>query len=59
MFIRRFTCIDATDARLTTGLNDELFLFYPDHYVQSPDIHSMEYLAGIFKEHNQHSKISV
>jgi len=46
--------IDANGARLTTDLSDDEILSYPDHYVQSPDIHPMEYLAGIFKERKLH-----
>ncbi len=48
--------IDANGARLTTDLGDDEIISYPDHYVQSPDIHPMEYLAGIFKKRNLHAK---
>ena len=39
--------IDANGARLTTDLPQKDIIPYPDHYVQSPDCHPMEYLAGI------------
>ena len=48
--------IDANGAKLTTDLKDSNIISYPDHYVQSPDIHPMEYLAGILKERQLHSK---
>ena len=48
--------IDANGAKLTTDLNENDIISYPDHYVQSPEIHPMEYLAGILKERNLHNK---
>lgn len=48
--------IDAVGAALTTDLSKNDIVAYPDHYVQSPDIHPMEYLAGILKEKQLHTK---
>ena len=48
--------IDRNGAKLTTDLDDQDIIAYPDHYVQSPDIHPMEYLAGILKERKLHNK---
>ena len=48
--------IDANGARLTTDLTHQDIISYPDHYVQSTDIHPMEYLAGILKEKSLHNK---
>ena len=42
--------IDQVGTQLTTDLPLPDILAYPDHYVQSPDIHPMEYLAGILKD---------
>lgn len=44
--------IDAPTAYLTTDLPHSEVITYPDHYVQSPDIHPMEYLADILKQRN-------
>lgn len=52
--------IDAPTAYLTTDLPASAVITYPDHYVQSPDIHPMEYLATILKQrHLQAGKIAV
>ena len=42
--------IDAKGAELTTDLPTADIVSYPDHYVQSPEFHPMQYLAGILKE---------
>lgn len=42
--------IDAATVLLTTDLSEENIHVYPDEYVQSPDRHPMEILAGIFKQ---------
>lgn len=42
--------IDAPTAYLTTDLATSDVVTYPDHYVQSPDIHPMEYLASILEQ---------
>jgi len=42
--------IDAPTAYLTTDLAQSEVITYPDHYVQSPEIHPMEYMAGICKQ---------
>jgi len=42
--------IDVVGAQLTTDLPHNQILSYPDYYVQSPDIHPMEYLASILKD---------
>lgn len=39
--------IDANGARVTTFLDDENIIGYPDHYVQSTEIHPMDYVAHI------------
>ena len=41
--------IDTNGVRLTTDLSDEDIIEYPDDYVQAPDRHPMDYLAGILK----------
>ena len=41
---------DANGAYRTAYMGQENILYYPDHYVQSPDRHPMEYLSRIFKE---------
>ncbi|PWQ97673.1 M24 family metallopeptidase [Leucothrix pacifica] len=48
--------IDRVGAGLTTDLPDTDIIAYPDHYVQSPDIHPMEYLADILKQKQLHTK---
>lgn len=48
--------IDAVGAQLTTDLPHNDILAYPDHYVQSSELHPMEYLAGILKEKHLHNK---
>lgn len=48
--------IDANGAKLTTDLPEQDIIAYPDHYVQSPEIHPMEYLAGILQERQLHKK---
>ncbi len=42
--------IDAPTARLTTDLPEQDIVVYPDHYVQSPDIHPMDRLAGVLRD---------
>ncbi len=42
--------IDANGAALTTDLAAADIISYPDHYVQSPDCHPMDYLGGILKD---------
>lgn len=48
--------IDEVGAQLTTDLPHSDILSYPDHYVQSPDIHPMEYLAGLLKDKHLHTQ---
>jgi len=48
-------CIDANGARLTTDLQESDIVDYPDEYVQSPDRHPMEHLAGILKQRRLHA----
>lgn len=47
--------IDAATAYLTTDLPHADVISYPDDYVQSPDIHPMEYLADILKQRKLHN----
>ncbi len=42
--------MDANGARHTTFLSDDNIFGYPDHYVQSPDRHPMNYFADILKQ---------
>jgi len=48
--------IDAVGAQLTTDLSADNVIPYPDHYVQSPYIHPMEYLADILQQKQLHNK---
>ncbi len=48
--------IDASTALLTTDLDELNIIAYPDQYVQSAEIHPMEYLADIFKQKSLSSK---
>ncbi|MFZ1344524.1 M24 family metallopeptidase [Thiothrix eikelboomii] len=48
--------IDAPTAYLTTDLPPSEVLSYPDHYVQTPELHPMEYLATIFKQRQLHRR---
>src|SRR5262249_38118784 len=41
---------DASGARRTTYLPPDNIIGYPDHYVQSPDRHPMDVLAGLIAE---------
>lgn len=47
--------IDTQGAGLTTDLPWEDIIDYPDDYVQSPDKHPMEYLAGILRDRSLHA----
>ncbi|SEG78579.1 M24 family metallopeptidase [Marinobacterium lutimaris] len=42
--------IDAPSAQITTNLPDDDIIAYPDHYVQSAEVHPTEYLAQILKQ---------
>ncbi len=46
--------IDAATAILTTDLAEQDIVPYPDHYVQSADIHPMEYLAEMLTRRGLH-----
>ena len=48
--------IDAKGAELTTDLELNNILSYPDEYVMTPDRHPMEFLANILKEKGLHTK---
>ncbi|MDQ7260860.1 ectoine hydrolase DoeA [Paracoccus sp. PS-1] len=41
---------DANGARLTAYLKPENIIGYPDHYVQNPEMHPMDYLSGILRD---------
>ena len=41
---------DANGARLTAWLPEANLLSYPDHYVQNPDLHPMDYLSGLIAD---------
>lgn len=41
---------DAAGARLTAWLPEANILGYPDHYVQNPDLHPMDYLSAILRD---------
>ncbi len=47
---------DANGARLTVYMGDDEITSYPDHYVQSPDRHPMECLAGVIGERGWQSR---
>ncbi len=47
-------CIDANGARLTTDLNENDIVEYPDDYVQTTERHPMEYLASILRQRRLH-----
>lgn len=52
--------IDAPTAYLTMDLPQADVISYPDYYVQSPDIHPMDYLAAVLKQRQLHTgKIGV
>ena len=38
---------DANGAKLTTFLDHDNILYYPDHYVQNPDLHPMDLLSSL------------
>src|SRR4029077_9766829 len=42
--------MDANGAKVTTFLKHENIIGYPDHYVQSPVRHAMDYVADMLKE---------
>ena len=42
--------IDANGARRTSILTDGQIIDYPDHYVQTPDRHPMDYLSGLIRD---------
>jgi len=42
--------MDANGAKVTTFLRPENIIGYPDHYVQSPDRHAMDYVADLLKQ---------
>ena len=48
--------IDAKGAELTTDLELNNIISYPDDYVMSPEKHPMEHLAGILKDKGYHNK---
>ncbi|WP_313353119.1 ectoine hydrolase DoeA [Paracoccus sp. (in: a-proteobacteria)] len=41
---------DANGAKLTAYLRHENIIGYPDHYVQNPAMHPMDYLSGILRD---------
>jgi ectoine hydrolase len=41
---------DANGARLTAWLAEANIVGYPDHYVQNPAMHPMDYLSGILRD---------
>jgi ectoine hydrolase len=42
--------MDANGAKVTTFLKHENIIGFPDHYVQSPDRHPMDYVAEMLKQ---------
>jgi len=42
--------MDANGARVTTFLNDDSIIGYPDHHVQSSERHPMDFVAGVLKQ---------
>ncbi|MEZ5478714.1 MAG: M24 family metallopeptidase [Thiolinea sp.] len=48
--------IDASAANLTTDLPQDDVVAYPDHYVQNPDQHPMEYLGKVLQQRNLHTR---
>ncbi|MGB0847017.1 MAG: M24 family metallopeptidase [Thiolinea sp.] len=48
-------CIDETAAHITTDLPHDDVIPYPDHYVQNPEMHPMEYLADILQQRKLHT----
>ena len=42
--------MDANGAKVTTFLKHENIIGYPDHYVQSPDRHAMDYVADLLQQ---------
>ncbi len=47
---------DVNGAKLTSYVGDDNIIGYPDHYVQNPAIHFMEFLAEILESRGQKSK---
>jgi ectoine hydrolase len=45
--------MDANGARLTTALPDERIFGFPDDYVQQPDRHPMDWIAGVLREQGE------
>lgn len=41
---------DVNGARITTWLDDGSMFSYPDHYVQNPEVHPYQLLAGILRD---------
>jgi ectoine hydrolase len=48
--------MDANGARVTTFLNDDSIIGYPDHYVQSSERHPMDFVAGVLKQRGLDNK---
>lgn len=48
--------IDASGARMTVFMPDSHIIGYPDHLVQNPLAHPMDYLCDIFTEHGWHKR---
>ena len=48
--------MDANGARVTTFLNDDSIIGYPDHYVQSTERHPMDFIAGVLKQRDLDDK---
>ena len=42
---------DSNGARITTWLDDDNIIGYPDHYVQSQTIHAYDFVVDLIKEH--------
>lgn len=48
---------DVNGGKLTTFLNESEIIGYPDHYVQNPDVHFMEFVADYLKQYGQDKKV--
>lgn len=49
--------MDASAAKITTWLQDEHIIPYPDNYVQSPERHPMDFVAQLLTKKGQGAKI--
>jgi Xaa-Pro dipeptidase len=47
---------DSNGARITTWLDDENIVGYPDHYVQSQTAHTYDFVADLIKEYRHGNK---